>query len=135
MSRFASAAVALVACALAPARGAAGEDFGAWEKALASHPLKDAAGKVVRISDLKGEVVVVSFWASWCKPCKRELVALDGWLAGEGNRAAAPRILAVSVDQDERKAVRFIKDAALRLPVSWTGPTGSHARSISRHCL
>lgn len=125
MSRFAPAAVLLAACALAPARGMAGEDFTAWEKALASHPLKDAAGNVVRLADLKGEVVVVSFWASWCKPCKKELVALDGWLSDAGNaRAEAPRILAVSVDQDQRKAVRFIKDAALRLPVYMDGPDG-----------
>ena len=46
MKRFAPLALIVAAGALAPASGAAGEDFAAWEKALASHPLKDAAGHV-----------------------------------------------------------------------------------------
>jgi len=123
-SRLAPVLAALLAGLAVSTRVDAGERWAAWEKAIAAHPLRDARGNVVRVADLKGEVVVVSFWASWCKPCKKELTALDGWLAAAHGSTAAPRVLAVSVDQDPRKAARFVQDAALRLPVYVDGPDG-----------
>ena len=39
--------------------------------------LKDLNGQTVKLSDYKGKVVILNFWASWCPPCKAEMPDLD----------------------------------------------------------
>ena len=58
--------------------------------------LKDYAGREVRLSSLRGQVVLVNFWATWCKTCVVEMPSMEK-LVGK-MRGKPFRLLAVSVD-------------------------------------
>ena len=100
----------------------------AFKTALARRPLQTIDGKKVTWQSLRGEVVVVNFWATWCKPCRKELPRLDKLdreLAKSGGR-----VLAVSVDLDAENVRRFARANKLELPICHDGPDGL-ARDLS----
>ncbi len=57
----------------------------------------DKEGSEIRLADLRGKVAVVSFWASWCPPCRAELPILDNLQ----RRAGAERLRVVSINFKE----------------------------------
>jgi thiol-disulfide isomerase/thioredoxin len=73
------------------------------------------AGAPLKLSSLRGKVVLVDFWASWCEPCKKELPLLDK-LAPK-LRARGIEIVAVNIDDDTKKASDFVASHALHLTV------------------
>ena len=89
---------------------------------LQSYQLTDLEGSSRSLSDLRGEVVVVNFWASWCPPCLEELPTLDAWNSSWEGQGA--RVAAISVDSEERKARRFVDKAELQMDVFHDGPDG-----------
>ena len=65
--------------------------------------LKDANGKVVHLSDYKGKVVVLDFWATWCAPCKAEIPWFMDFETQYKDRGFV--VLGVSMDDDGWKVV------------------------------
>lgn len=119
----AAALATLVASAAAQA-AAEGADAGAT---LASYPLSSFDGAKTKLSSYRGDIVVVNFWASWCSPCRGELAVMDKWNTEWAGRGA--RVVAISIDQDAKKAKRFADEAKLSLTVLHDGPSGL-ARSL-----
>ncbi len=74
----------------------------------------DVAGKPARLSDLRGQVVVLNFWATWCPPCVEEMPSLNHLHERLANRGVA--ILGVSVDEDAATYDQFLRDHQVRFP-------------------
>jgi len=55
-------------------------------------------GKHVHLSDLRGEVVVLNYWATWCAPCRTELPLLDSYYRLASNRGWPLKIYAVATE-------------------------------------
>lgn len=79
--------------------------------------LKDLQGNEVSLSDYKGQVVLLNFWATWCGPCKIEMP----WFV-EFQRQYKDKgftVLAVSLDDDIDPVAPFVEKYGLNFPVVW----------------
>jgi len=77
-------------------------------------------GETVRLSDLRGRVVVLNIWATWCKPCEEEAPSLERLYRKirEGPLGGDFEILAVSIDARSRDAVLpFQRKFGLTFPI------------------
>jgi cytochrome c biogenesis protein CcmG, thiol:disulfide interchange protein DsbE len=101
-----------------PARAAAGRP--APEIALPA-----ADGAITRLADLRGKVVLVDFWASWCAPCKVSFPALDGLYRDLHDRGF--EVLAINVDQRRRDADAFLSGRSPAMTVLFD-PKGASPR-------
>lgn len=70
--------------------------------------LKNLAGETVKLSDYKGQVVMINFWASWCGPCRQEMPLLDD-MSEEMSKAGFV-LLGVNLDEDVNDARGFLAD-------------------------
>ncbi len=86
-------------------------------KAAPDFNLKDAKGMPVKLSDYKGKVVLLNFWATWCGPCKVEIPWFIEFEKTYKDRGYAT--LGVSMDDDGWQAVTpFVKQNALNYRVT-----------------
>ena len=75
-------------------------------------------GRTVSLADFRGQKrVVVSFWASWCGPCRLEMPALIKFYGNNHSASSDFEILAVSIDEDPKDAADFATAQKLNFPV------------------
>ena len=77
--------------------------------------LTDLEGKKVRLADLKGQVVMINFWASWCGPCRQEMPLLNDIYASY--KKAGFVLLGVNVDESVADAKGFLAKTPVKFPV------------------
>jgi peroxiredoxin len=80
----------------------------------ADFTLADLQGKEWHLQDLRGKVVLVNFWATWCPPCRKEMPDLDALYNKFKDRGFV--VLAIS-DEEAAKVSPFIAERKIRYPV------------------
>ncbi len=99
----------------------------------------DADGKAVKVSDLKGKVVVLNLWATWCGPCKLEMPTLAKLQAAYAGKPVA--VVAVSIDKEEGLAaakafiaqnapLAFYNDADAKMPWALKPPAAGMPTTV-----
>ena len=81
---------------------------------------KDPQGKAMRLSDLRGKVVVLHFWGSWCPPCRREMPEMQQLHRQLGESSEIKMIL-LQVREDIGTAGKWARQQRLRLPLYDSG--------------
>ncbi|MDQ6733599.1 MAG: TlpA family protein disulfide reductase [Nitrospirota bacterium] len=83
--------------------------------ALPPFELSTVDGKVIEFSQLRGKVIILNFWATWCGPCKEEMPALDRLSRRFDARDVA--VLTITTEHERTGIQRFMKQFDSALPV------------------
>ena len=77
--------------------------------------LRSLAGKNLRLSEYRSEVVVLNFWATWCSKCRDAMPVLNSIY--QQYQPEGLQVLSVGVDGDSQKAIDFTADLGINFPV------------------
>jgi peroxiredoxin len=77
--------------------------------------LKSREGVNIKLSELRGQVVMVNFWASWCGPCRQEMPLLEQLF--ERYQSLGFTLLGVNVDEDRAAADKMLRDIPVSFPI------------------
>ena len=89
-------------------------------RTLAARPapaleLPDLNGTTRSLSEWRGQVVLLNFWASWCQPCLDEMPSIQGLIERMQGRPFA--VVGVNVAESQRRVARSVEQHSLRFPV------------------
>ncbi len=122
-----TSSVAFLLLALTPVAVAHAAAFGALTELPGRPPapdfeLPDIGGKLHRLSDLKGKVVLINFWATWCPPCRGEMPSLERlWNQLKDQDF---KILAVNIGESNEQIAHFY--FSVRTPLTFSILTDRH---------
>src|SRR5919197_6235623 len=78
--------------------------------------LETASGGTIRLSDLRGKVVLLNFWATWCEPCRVEMPEIEGTY--RAHQAGGFEVVAVNLQESADEVRPFMKELGLTFPAA-----------------
>lgn len=72
-------------------------------------------GQVMSLSDLRGQVIMINFWASWCGPCRQEMPLLEQ--IHQRYESLGFTLLGVNVEENPDDAVAFLEERPVSFPI------------------
>jgi len=90
--------------------------------------LPDLQGNAHRLSDYRGQWVLVNYWATWCPPCREELPELEVFHSQSEGKAVVLGVNTEAIDRDELKS--FVEQQFLSFPILVAGPRPMPAQRL-----
>jgi thiol-disulfide isomerase/thioredoxin len=119
------AGIGLGGCNQHPARsaqrGEAVSAAGEIGSRLPEFSVKDLRGRGISSADLRGKVVLIDFWATWCQPCKKEMPGYQELLNRYGPRGFAVIGLKLDIMRDAEDPVLFARKIGVSYPLAVAG--------------
>src|ERR1022692_1689476 len=78
---------------------------------------RDLQGREISSADLRGKVVLIDFWATWCQPCKKEMPGYQKLLDRYGSRGFAVVGFKLDIMKDTEDPILFAKKIGVRYPL------------------
>src|SRR5580704_2077122 len=88
---------------------------------LPEFSVKDLRGRNISSADLRGKVVLIDFWATWCQPCKKEMPGYQELLNRYGPRGFAVIGLKLDIMRDAEEPVLFARKIGVNYPLAVAG--------------
>lgn len=99
--------------------------------------LEGPSNTMVRLSDLKGQVILINFWATWCRPCRVEMPVLESLYREYGDKGLA--ILGVNIENASQASKleainKMVQEMQLSFPILYDSDKNV-MRNIEKHLL
>ena len=112
--KFSSRCLLLLSLAAAPALPTSLDPIRAGAPAP-QFELNSSSGKPLSLADLKGRIVLVNLWASWCGPCRKEMPLLEQ--LNRQYRSKGVTLVGVNVEPDSAAATDWLKATPVSFPI------------------